>query len=308
MSKKTKQPFTVLDLPQGSDEWKAERMKWVTASDMAGIMGISGAFKNRNTILREKVKGVAAEVSDFVQERIFDPGHAAEAPLRQAAADELQLELHDIVVVNEKLGILASIDNINLDAGVIVETKLSKADKVLVPAREGKAWEPYRIQVLTQMIATGFKTGYLFVMESDEAENPGKCWLVPVPYCEETVEKILAATEAFQADVAAGRTNEIEILDVRMERLSRLLRHEQHILEEIRGPLDLMKEIKEEIDVIKKVIAEEFTHQSIYGYGVLISKSKPAERLDKDAMIRAGIDLRPFTKFSKPAVTAKLKE
>lgn len=159
----------ILNLVQGSDEWKQVRKRYVTASEMASVLKIPGAYKSRKKLIEEKL-GPEPELTEF-QRNLFARGHMAESGLTKDAENMLGMPFQTLVAVDEELGILASIDNINLEYGVIVETKLCGTEKKLGPAREGIVWEPYRVQILTQMLVAKVRIGFMLMLNADTEET-----------------------------------------------------------------------------------------------------------------------------------------
>lgn len=185
----------VLNLEQGSPEWKAERRKWVTASEMASVLKIPGAYKSRKKLIEEKL-GPEPELTEF-QRNLFARGHMAESGLTKDAENMLGMPFQTLVAVDEELGILASIDNINLEYGVVVETKNCTTDKKLGPAREGVVWEPYRVQILTQMLVANVRIGFMLMRD----ERSDELHLVPVNPDEVTTKRIIEETALFTKEL-----------------------------------------------------------------------------------------------------------
>lgn len=165
----------ILDLPQGSPEWLAERRKWCTASEMAAIMGVKGAYGSRKKLLDAKRSGID-EVHSEATKAIFARGHEAEIEIRAYAEKALGMKLDPVVMLDEDLGILASIDGYNKQYGVIVECKNSTSESKLSLARRYEVWEPYEVQVQTQMLVSG--TDIAFMCMRDDVV--GKHYLIPV--------------------------------------------------------------------------------------------------------------------------------
>ncbi len=100
----------VLNLKQGSDEWKAKRMESFTASEAGAMMNASDAYMSRSELLKMKHEKKEKPVSDYMQ-GIFDKGHAMEALARPIAEKRIGGELYPVTIVNGKL--LASMDGID---------------------------------------------------------------------------------------------------------------------------------------------------------------------------------------------------
>lgn len=187
----------ILNLVQGSPEWLEMRRRYVTASEMASVLKIPGAYKSRQMLLKHKIHG-EPEQSAYTQ-NLFARGHMAEAGLTKDAEEMLGMPFQTLVAVDEERGILASIDNINLEYGVIVETKNCGTDKKLGPAREGIVWEPYRVQILTQMLVANVRIGFMLMRD----ERNDELHLVPVNPDEVTTKRIIEETAKFREEMEA---------------------------------------------------------------------------------------------------------
>lgn len=291
----------ILNLSQGSGEWLEERKKWATASEMAAIMGIPGAYKSRDQVLREKLTGVTQEASEF-QKKLFEKGHQAEIALRAAAEDAMGLRLDPCVVLSETRGILASLDGFDSEQGIIVEMKYASG-KVLDLAKKGEIHEPYHVQVQTQMLCTAAEKGFVFILGPE-----GDSYLISVEPDRDLQIRIAAAAKAFMADLKAGVSPDLEIQDARMDELRKLLSTKANILDELKEPLALLDETEKRIDELKKSVAGDFTQNTILGSGVIISKSKPPMELDKKALEKSGVNLSEFMKPGKQRVSVKLAQ
>ena len=196
----------ILDLVQGSPEWLAVRRTYVTASEMASVLKVRGAYKSRQMLLKHKLEG-EPEPNAFAA-NLFARGHMAEAGLTKDAEEALGMPFQSLVCVDEETGILASIDNINLEYGVIVETKNCGTEKKLGPAREGIIWEPYRVQILAQMFVAKVKIGFMLMRN----EATDELHLVPVNTDDVTTKRILEETAAFRKewDVAKNTSAQLD--------------------------------------------------------------------------------------------------
>jgi predicted phage-related endonuclease len=75
--------FEVLNLTQGTTEWKAHRASHFNASDAPAMMG-SSPNKGRHELVKELASGIERDFSSYVQERVLDKGHTFEAHARRA--------------------------------------------------------------------------------------------------------------------------------------------------------------------------------------------------------------------------------
>ena len=72
---------TIVPFQQGTEEWAQHRARSLNASELAVAMGISSNMQ-RNTLVKCKATGIPFEHSDFVEQRVFAPGHEYEAIAR----------------------------------------------------------------------------------------------------------------------------------------------------------------------------------------------------------------------------------
>lgn len=116
--------FEILDLVQGSDEWHQTRLEHCTASEAPIMMGDSDHGK-RNELLALKKTGVAKEVSRFVKEKVFDPGHEMEAAQRLLIEEKLGEDLFPTTarVITDGIPLLASTDGQTMDGSILFEHK-----------------------------------------------------------------------------------------------------------------------------------------------------------------------------------------
>lgn len=91
--------FQVIDLEQGSAEWKAHRVRHFNASDAPAMMGCS-PNTSRTELVKQLASGIERDFSDYVQERVLNKGHVFEAYARPLAESIIGETLFPVVGVN----------------------------------------------------------------------------------------------------------------------------------------------------------------------------------------------------------------
>lgn len=203
----------ILHLVQGSPEWHAHRAAHWNASDAPAMLGVS-PHKKRSELLRELHSGVAREFSDYVQERVIDPGHEYEARARTIAERIIGEELYPCTGSEGRYS--ASFDGLTLLGDVAFEHKTLNDElrAVLTEGtnRDGSEFainrpssllpEHYRVQMEHQCLVSG-ATRVLFMAskwDAGELNEERHCWYYPDP---ELRARIVAGWEQFERDLAA---------------------------------------------------------------------------------------------------------
>jgi len=140
------------------DEWVAWRAEGVGASDVARAMGAYGWTPAR--VVADKLD--PAPISDY-QQRLFDKGHAAEARILAAVADE-----HGGVIAGQQSAWVHPTNphrRCTLDGVLLADEWSSLLDGVAVEAKWTKSsnpgWVHYRTQVQYQLAVTGLAGGII---------------------------------------------------------------------------------------------------------------------------------------------------
>jgi putative phage-type endonuclease len=184
--------MTILNLPQGSPEWLAIRKQYATASDMASILGIPGAFSTRKKIMLEKLSSEVKELSPYV-EAMFQRGHEVEEEIRNWVEWRTKTLFTGCVALDKRRGILASLDGVNFDKGIIIECKNTTSVSKIELAKRKQVWEPYRIQILTQMLVTKINVAFLIVKD----DNTGKRYITRIRPDKKMMRKIAKEAKLF---------------------------------------------------------------------------------------------------------------
>jgi len=201
--KTTVLPYQKLELIQGSEEWKAERLKHITASNVPAIMGLS-PYKTKLQYFEELMGGEAEVISDAKQ-TLFDIGHNAEAKGREYVEGHYGATFPAVVVISTTCpDLLASLDGFNEEHGVIFESKYVGRD-VLKRIREEKGWLPahHECQIQTQLLATGAKMCVYFVLDPD-----GEAAVLEIQPNPEYMRDLAQAITQFMAGLREGKAPE----------------------------------------------------------------------------------------------------
>lgn len=195
-----------VELIQGSPEWHAHRAQHLNASDAPAMLGAS-TNHSRSDLIRELAAGVPREFSDFVQERVIDPGHEFEAQARAVAEELIGQELYPVTGVSGKYS--ASFDGLTLLEDIAWEHK--RLNQTLREAMfDGCTGTDlplmYQIQMEHQAMVSACER--VFFMASEwrqtsagwELVEERHCWYVPNP---ELRARIVAGWAQLEADVAA---------------------------------------------------------------------------------------------------------
>jgi predicted phage-related endonuclease len=118
----------IINVTQGTPAWHAHRATHFNASDAPAMMGCG--HKTRSELLLELHTSIARDVSDYVQEKVYDPGHTFERLARPLAEDIIGEQLYPLTGTNviNGLKLSASFDGITLLNDVVFEHKRLNAE------------------------------------------------------------------------------------------------------------------------------------------------------------------------------------
>jgi putative phage-type endonuclease len=188
-----------INLPQGSPEWLAHRAKHFNASDAPVMMGCHPTRK-RNELLRELKTGIAAEVSSFVQERVFNPGHEVEALARPLAEEIIGEELYPVTGTLEVDGLplSASFDGLTMAEDTGFEHKQHSFEIAQAIEQTGEPPIYHCWQMEHQLLVSGANR-VIFVGSNGTKDKWADCWYESKP---ERRAALLAGWAQFQKDLA----------------------------------------------------------------------------------------------------------
>jgi putative phage-type endonuclease len=200
----------ILNLVQGSPEWKAHRATAFNASDAPAMLGIS-KYKTRAQLIKERATGIVPEVDDSTQRR-FNDGHRFEALARPLAEEIIGEELSP--VTGERDEYSASFDGITFDQTVIFEHKTMNDDLRAVLLRDGVTGadldEQYQVQMEHQLTVSDAEKCLFMATKwgaNDELLECLHCWYYPNQALR---NRIGAGWVQFKKDVAAYVPSEVK--------------------------------------------------------------------------------------------------
>lgn len=191
--------YEILDVEQGTDKWKQERLKWVTASQAPSIMNLS-PYQSAVELLKEKITGKEADVSGYKQV-LFQKGHDAELAAREWVESHLNIKFPPSVVLSKRCnGLLASLDGFNQEKNIILEAKFMGV-AALSDVKAGKIKPHHACQVQAQLLATGAEKCIYF------ATTPsGDSAVIDIKPNAEYAQTIQKAVASFMVDLEEVRT------------------------------------------------------------------------------------------------------
>ncbi|HGM6729747.1 TPA: YqaJ viral recombinase family protein [Stenotrophomonas maltophilia] len=195
-----------VDHIQGTPEWHAHRAQHLNASDAPAMLGAS-TNHSRTDLIRQLAAGVPREFSDFVQERVIDPGHEFEAQARAIAEQLVGEDLYPVTGVAGKYS--ASFDGLTLLEDIAWEHK--RLNQTLRDAMfDGCTGTDlplmYQIQMEHQAMVSECERVFFMASEWRQASGGWElveerhCWYTPNP---ELRARVVAGWAQLEADVAA---------------------------------------------------------------------------------------------------------
>lgn len=158
--------YQILNVVQGTDEWKAERNKRVTASQTPILMNLNpSGYQSPLSLIVEKLTG-KEEAVDSYRQVLFDKGHQAEIVARDWAESNFGIRFPAKTIISTITpDLMASLDGFNEDLRVIFEAKWSGPKKVC-EVRETATIPPHHMcQVQAQLYVSGAEKCIYFITD-----------------------------------------------------------------------------------------------------------------------------------------------
>ena len=189
----------LIELQQGTPAWIAHRRKHYNASEAAAMLGLDPKL-SRQELVRMYAIGNEKEFSQFVLDRVIEPGHAMEDAARPLVEAEIGEDLFPCTARLEVGGVplSASFDGITMAEDVIWEHKRRNAELVAA-VKAGKLPDDKWPQVQQGMLISG-ATRALFTVSDGTAESAVHLWVQADAHQQ---ARIVAGWVQFREDVAA---------------------------------------------------------------------------------------------------------
>jgi len=166
--------YKILDLIQGTDNWKEARLNFLCASEAPAVMNKS-KFMSRNQLLDLK-KGWVSNPNSSFKEMLFEKGHEHEAQARPIFEFEECEDFppivasFEVVIDGEHITLLASFDGLGEDSGRVWEHKewnSTLAENI----RNGVLEALYYWQLEHQMLVAGVKEAIITCSDGTETNR-----------------------------------------------------------------------------------------------------------------------------------------
>ncbi len=172
--------YTIIDIPQQTDEWRSWRQSKIGSSDVPSIMGIDPwcpAYKK----WRLKMGLIKADSATYAMQR----GINMEPVARCAFQDETGILMPSVVIQSNKYDwMISSLDGINLEKKVTLEIKCP-GKKTLDRARKGEIPENYYYQIQHQLYMSDCELSYYYCFDGETGIT------IPVTRCDLIIENII---------------------------------------------------------------------------------------------------------------------
>lgn len=156
------------ELTQNTPEWHQFRSEGIGASESNIIMGKS-KFMTAKQLWEQKVFGKRSEEKNG--NFITDKGHRLESKARPLFEMEMMADFPDTIAIHDEFPIFrASLDGYNLGLNACWECKFVGQDD-FEKVKNGEVLEQYYPQLQHQLMVTGAKVNYLYVIADDKEQK-----------------------------------------------------------------------------------------------------------------------------------------
>jgi len=201
----------ILNLIQGTPEWKEHRATAFNASDAPAMLGIS-KYETRTQLIHRMATGIVPEVDDATQRR-FNDGHRFEVLARPLAEKIIGDELSPVTGTNGRLS--ASFDGLPFDNSIPFEHKsLNQELREVLSCEDATGADlemQYQVQMEQQLMVCGGKKTLFMAStwnEGSELVEELHCWYYQNPELAERIDagwvQLEKDVEEYKRKLAAG--------------------------------------------------------------------------------------------------------
>ncbi len=158
----------LINVQQGTDEWLSIRAKHFTASE-APVMMAASSKATRDELLRVKATGTDREITDWVQEHLFDKGHEMEDLARPIVEEMIGEELYPATAIDDDGYLLASFDGMTMMEDTLFEHKMWNG--ALAEAVRNNDLSPEYYWQLEQQLLVSQAERVIFVVSDGTKDN-----------------------------------------------------------------------------------------------------------------------------------------
>ncbi len=194
----------IINLIQGTPEWKQYRRSHFNASDAPAMMGCS-LYETRDELIHRLATGEEKPVSEETQ-RIFDEGHRREGLMRPIVEETINEDLSPVTGEEEPLPphrrtMSASFDGLSILHDVVWECK-SLNNTIRSASSVDDLHLCYKVQMEQQMLLSGAKRAYFTGVKFDghELSESVSFWYQSDP---ELARKIEAGWDQLEKEIQA---------------------------------------------------------------------------------------------------------
>lgn len=288
----------LINLIQGSPEWIAHRLNCVCASDIAPIMGIKGAFSNRNALMQEKL-GKVRELSGF-QKNMFAAGHEWEKLVLNHAALDIYKLKPAVVEYDEDPRFMASLDGIDVEHEIILEVK-SVTNNIRFEMYCKETPAHYMAQVQWQMFCSGYKKALIaFVFDGTVEIKMIEYDQLFIVQAKLAAYEFLKELDAIKAGTSVAKIQTLppSVMADDIKEFKRMIKERKNDIERMEDDIKLMAEILLGQNNAVKLENDEISIQWIERQGSVQYKNIPELK---------NVDLDAYRGKSSKYISVKLK-
>lgn len=288
----------IINLKQGSEEWKEWRMGGIGASDLPVLTGSLPQEYNTRYKLWEIKCGHREENS--INRHMYH-GMQYEEAARQWVSKSLDMELIPLCIQDDEVDFFrASLDGYCELNNVVVEIKCPMSEKTLDDAlNDGHVHSYWIDQILWQMGLVGTEEGYLALWDY----RTKGCIVVTIHWDEKRYQQMREKGNEFWNYVKFGIAPPLQKRDIRKVHNTQL----EHLLNEYAKEDKREKAAKTRKDLLKKQILEFTNGDSIECDGHKVLKRDGNVTIDTEALVKDGIDIEKYKKRSKAYYVIKIE-